>query len=117
MQGRSSFGGLVDVDLLLVDEQLHYFWRVMLDCELERRVAIDGEDGGVGAFDDEEGDDVRVVEVDGPMKRIPSAVARLVQQVLQLLPHHPVDVILVLAVGQAVQHPRYLLQVLQADRV
>lgn len=70
----------------------------MLHCELQRCVAIDGKDGRVCAFDDEKGDDVWIVEMNGPMQCIPTAIACLVQQVLQLLLHHSVEVLLILAV-------------------
>jgi hypothetical protein len=110
MQGRSPLGDLIHVDGLLLEEKGEDLRQVVLNCQLESRVAVDGEDSGIGSFDDEKGDDIRTTEVDCPMKRVPTTISSFIEQILELLTRESIQVIFVVAEGQLVYNSRHGLQ-------
>jgi hypothetical protein len=115
MQGCPPLGDLINVDGLLLEEEGEDFRQVVLDCQLERRVVVDGEDSGIGSFDDEKGDDIVITEVDCPMERIPPTISSFIEQILEFLAIQSIQVILVLVLGQFVYNSCHGLQASISD--
>jgi hypothetical protein len=110
MQCGAVFGELVEVEVGLLEEEGDDIGGVVEDGELERSVVVDGEQGGVGAFDQQEGDHICLAGVDCPVQCVPAAVSQLLQQVPAFQRHQLVQLRLVLYRRLFPHDLRYLLQ-------
>ena len=73
---------LVGVYLMVTEQYIYYSMSMVLHCQLQRSVLIDCYKVRICALDEQEGDQIWIVHVNGPVQGISAAVSYLVHQVV-----------------------------------